>query len=112
MSSRGNKRMFLSVLCLCVVCLLSSCYRLLQGEHPFDYEPAKWISKSGEFWFEVTEDTVATGENPFPVLEGGVTLDGEEYVCKVMFDGAVNMDIWEKELSSFLSGNRLRSVWN
>ncbi len=49
MSSRGNKQMFLSVLCLCVVCLLSSCYRLLQGEHPFDYEPAKWISELGEF---------------------------------------------------------------
>ncbi len=101
---RGNKSILMGIMCFSVLCLVSSC-RLPQGERPFDYEPAKWISESGEFWFEVTEDTVATEENPFPVLEGGVTLDGEEYVCKVMFDGAVNMDIWEKEDWEYIRGH-------
>ena len=37
MSGSVRKQIFLSALCLCVVCLLSSCYRLPQGERPFDY---------------------------------------------------------------------------
>ena len=97
MSGSVRKQIFLSALCLCVVCLLSSCYRLPQGERPFDNGPAKWVSKSGALWFEVTKDTVATDKNPLPILDGGILYDGKEYACKVMFNGYDDVFFWKKE---------------
>ena len=40
---------------IAVVCmlLLTSCQDLPNGERPFDYGPAKWVSESGDLWFEV-----------------------------------------------------------
>ena len=97
--------MFLSVLCVCVICLLSACYRLPQGERPFDYGSAKWVSKSGELWFEVTEDTVATEKDLFPVLDGGILHDGKEYACKVMFNSYDDVFFWKKEDWEYIRGH-------
>lgn len=83
---------------IAVVCMLlfTSCQDLPNGERPFDYGPAKWVSESGDLWFEVTQETVFKGGTDYPVLDGEIKVGDEIFECKVEFNGAYTVSFWEE----------------
>ena len=54
-----RRKLLPGAVCLCMAVMVCSCQNLPHGERPYDYPPAKWVSESGDLWFEVTEDTMA-----------------------------------------------------
>lgn len=93
-----KKRLILGLACMSISAMVCSCQNLPQGERPYDYPPAKWVSESGDLWFEVTEATMAREGNRYPILDGGAVIDGKEYACKVEFDTAFGVCFWDKNV--------------
>ena len=85
-----RRKLLPGAVCLCMAVMVCSCQNLPHGERPYDYPPAKWVSESGDLWFEVTEDTMAREGNCYPILDGGAVIDGKTYECKVEFDSYVS----------------------
>ena len=103
---------------IAVVCmlLLTSCQDLPNGERPFDYGPAKWVSESGDLWFEVTQETVFKGGTDYPVLDGEIKVGDEIFECKAGFDMTYYIRFWEKsdweklQKSGGLKGEKVDSL--
>ena len=93
-----RRKLLPGAVCLCMAVMVCSCQNLPHGERPYDYPPAKWVSESGDLWFEVTEDTMAREGNWYPILDGGAVIDGKTYECKVEFDSYVRVIFWDKNV--------------
>lgn len=67
--------------------LLNSCMNIPNGEYPFDYPAAMWVSEEPDIWFEVTD---TTGRRD---AKGELTIGDEVYEICVLFGYSNDMTV-------------------
>jgi len=82
------KNIFKFTVALFAIVLCTGCIPY-QGERPFDYPPARWISQTPDLWFDVGDKSVYQDATKELLLEGQLTTENQRMDVLVSF-GAVD----------------------
>ena len=83
------KKGFFIILSFFICILLFDC-DMHSGRRPYNYPPAKWVSKEPEMWFEIDQSD-NSANTPKEKIYGCLVLDGQNIEIEVFFDRGISV---------------------